>query len=725
MACNDRRPGFPAVLICCLVGLLAWERCRAADVATTQPVGDRAVFDIPHVPGLAIDADPSAWADRGFVLEVMHASPPRRLSPSQFDAKLRLAWDERGLILLSDVVDTDVHESESDLDLASGASIEVLESDARDKQHWHVTISPGIDPRHLTLRTNWYDDRTKPYRTTRLSVMTAVRKTDHGYILQALFPWDMLQVNPKVGARIGLQVHVNKPAEHLMSFVWSPLKLHLAQTPSPAITAVLDGGYERGHHARFSVAATADAAGQIAEFKTRDATLGQATLKADGRASVADIALPLPPIGKSYGPVTAWMNGISVGTVTVTNSDEVRRHGVLDMDVVATPSVFMQATFPSIDFLNPGAAEESVGDYSIHTTFYDAQFNVVTSADQVGRYGAVAEITPRLGKPFKRYLTLYHAAKDFSIRPLQVTASLQLPGMFGIDPAVSAEQSSSAADFVSDEIRFSRLRDGALAGYLAGLSEMKPGEKDLPRRLGTEGKNGAWWYGLRKKINDWTSYKYLVHVPKTAATQAQTRFPLMLFLHGSGERGNSLDMLKRHGPPRLLVDEPNWAFKNQFIIVSPQCPDGQTWNVFLLRDLLDEVMAKYPVDPDRIYLTGLSMGGFATWELAEYFPDRFAAIAPISGGGDPEDVARVKDIPTWVFHGLLDPTVRIGCAYEMVQAMRNIHARIRFTVYPDWGHNAWEPAYDDPSLYEWLLMQRRGKPAQKPATTAGTQPSLE
>jgi pimeloyl-ACP methyl ester carboxylesterase len=502
---------------------------------------------------------------------------------------------------------------------------------------------------------------------------------------------------------------------------------------------VVDGGYERSHHARLIIAALAEAAGKTAIFKAGDTVLGQAILKTDGRLATADITLPLPVIGKSYGSVTAWVDGVSVGSVALSSADALRRGAVNDMDVVATPTVFTQSTFPAIDFLNPGAAEELVGDYSIHTTFYDSEYNVVTSADHLGRYGAVVEIATKLGRPFKRYLTLYRAPKDFKIRPMPVKASLQLPTPFGIDPVVANDQTNSAADFVGDEMRFSRQRDDALAVYLAGLSEITSGEKDLPRRLGVGGKNGTWWYALRKKTNDLTPYKYLVHLPKPVTTgpatnlsasnlsgpnSAATKFPLMLFLHGSGERGSILDLVKKHGPPRL-ADEASWPFKNQFIIVSPQCPDGQTWNVFLLRDLLDEVMTRYPVDPDRVYLTGLSMGGFATWEFAEYFPERFAAIVPISGGGDPTDVARIKDIPAWVFHGQLDPTVRIECAYEMVQALRDIHARLRFTVFPDWPHNSWEPAYDDPKLYEWMLQQKRGQPMQKPASVPGTQPAEE
>ena len=144
-----------------------------------------------------------------------------------------------------------------------------------------------------------------------------------------------------------------------------------------------------------------------------------------------------------------------------------------------------------------------------------------------------------------------------------------------------------------------------------------------------------------------------------------------------------------------------------------------------MRDLLEEVSAKYPVDPDRIYVTGLSMGGYGSWQLAEWFPERIAAVVPISGGGDPADAPRTKDIPTWVVHGGRDPVVPIGDAYEMVQTLRDLHGRIRFTVFPEYGHNSWEPAYDDAHLYTWLLAQRRGQPGQRQSNLPDTRPAEE
>ena len=187
---------------------------------------------------------------------------------------------------------------------------------------------------------------------------------------------------------------------------------------------------------------------------------------------------------------------------------------------------------------------------------------------------------------------------------------------------------------------------------------------------------------------------------------------MILFLHGSGERGSDLELVKKHGPPKLVGNGKQFPF----IIVSPQCPPNEWWSPEVLGALLDDVVEKYAIDKDRIYLTGLSMGGFGTWTLALQAPDRFAAIAPICGGGNPHRVDQLKHLPVWVFHGAKDQAVKIEKSQEMVDALTGIGGRVKFTIYPDADHDSWSQTYDDPKFYEWLLQQKRGHPMQPPAT---------
>lgn len=181
-------------------------------------------------------------------------------------------------------------------------------------------------------------------------------------------------------------------------------------------------------------------------------------------------------------------------------------------------------------------------------------------------------------------------------------------------------------------------------------------------------------------------------------------WPLMVFLHGSGERGTDIEDVRRNGPPKLFG---KMKELNSFMIITPQCPDGRWWDTVALKDLIDQTIALHPVDKTRIYLTGISMGGFGVWDLLKAYPDFFAAAIPMCGGGDPKTAKRFKDIPIWIFHGSQDLDVPIQRSIEMEEALRKAGGAPTFTFYPDAGHDCWTRTYDDPEIYDWLLHQRR------------------
>lgn len=195
--------------------------------------------------------------------------------------------------------------------------------------------------------------------------------------------------------------------------------------------------------------------------------------------------------------------------------------------------------------------------------------------------------------------------------------------------------------------------------------------------------------------------QYLIYLPKNYET-SEEQFPLLLFLHGAGERGNDIELVKRHGPPKLVEEGKEFPF----IIVSPQCPEGTRWNyqTLALTALLDEIESKYRVDKNRIYVTGLSMGGQGTWTLALTQPNRFAAIAPICGWTDSWEVCKISHIPIWVFHGAKDNVVPVSESQEMVKALQDCGAKeVKLTIYPEANHDSWTETYNNPELYNWLL----------------------
>jgi len=211
---------------------------------------------------------------------------------------------------------------------------------------------------------------------------------------------------------------------------------------------------------------------------------------------------------------------------------------------------------------------------------------------------------------------------------------------------------------------------------------------------------------FEKTITKTVRCQYLLFLPEGYGQKKQ-RWPMILFLHGAGERGSDLNLVKKHGPPKIVESGKDLSF----IVVSPQCPAGDWWtdkNEVLI-NLLDDVVARCNVDPERIYLTGLSMGGFGTWTLASAYPDRFAAIAPICGGGKVFMADKLKDVPVWAFHGVKDPLVPLKESEDMVNAIKARGGDAKLTVYPDAGHDSWTETYNNQQLYDWFLQHRKGR----------------
>ncbi|MBD0259274.1 MAG: prolyl oligopeptidase family serine peptidase [Cytophagales bacterium] len=194
---------------------------------------------------------------------------------------------------------------------------------------------------------------------------------------------------------------------------------------------------------------------------------------------------------------------------------------------------------------------------------------------------------------------------------------------------------------------------------------------------------------------------YLLFLPEDYEADAARQWPLILFLHGAGERGDDLERVRKNGLPKVTGSDPHFPF----VVVSPQCPAGTYWPYLVddLNDLVESILAQYRVDGSRVYLTGISMGGYGTFYLAMAYPSAFAALAPICGGGDPTQVGRIRHLPTWVFHGARDNVVPLEESELMVSALRKAGANVQFTVYPHAGHDAWTETYNNPQLYDWFL----------------------
>ncbi len=210
---------------------------------------------------------------------------------------------------------------------------------------------------------------------------------------------------------------------------------------------------------------------------------------------------------------------------------------------------------------------------------------------------------------------------------------------------------------------------------------------------------------FRGEVSRTVGYRYLLSLPDGYADDANRQWPLLVFLHGAGERGTDLNVLKKHGPPRLIAQGQDLGL----IVVSPQCADEELWDPLAIKALTDDIAASHQVDHNRIYLSGLSMGGFGTWETAIEFPDTYAALVPICGGAGVRWLLadRLKSMPVWMFHGAKDTVVEPEHSQRMAEALEKAGAPVKFTLYPEAGHDSWTPAYNDPELWAWLLRQHR------------------
>lgn len=205
---------------------------------------------------------------------------------------------------------------------------------------------------------------------------------------------------------------------------------------------------------------------------------------------------------------------------------------------------------------------------------------------------------------------------------------------------------------------------------------------------------------FKKTVKENLKLSYILDIP-----EGVKNYPLILFLHGAGERGEDMEKVKAHSP---------FTYKNlmneKVAILAPQCPNGVYWDTKAVYELLQEVIKKYPVDKSRIYLTGLSMGGWGSWKLADEHPEIFAAIAPVCGPMHRPAHSRacetLKDKPVWIFHGALDDIVPLENSTSMYQKLKSCSGNVQYTIFEGDNHNSWDSAYSDPKLYEWMLSQR-------------------
>lgn len=214
---------------------------------------------------------------------------------------------------------------------------------------------------------------------------------------------------------------------------------------------------------------------------------------------------------------------------------------------------------------------------------------------------------------------------------------------------------------------------------------------------------------IQQEVYDSSTLNYLLFLPRVTSSTIKGKYPVIIFLHGIGERGSDLWKVKNEGLPKILDGKNDFPF----IVVSPQCPSSTQWYYNggiqqKLDKLIDSILVRYPADENRIYLTGLSMGGIGTLDLAIRYPKRFAAILPIAFRiEDGWDLCRVKEIPFWGFHGEKDNVIPVSKAHAVINILTICGNEPKFTLYPDLSHDAWTRTYNNQAIYDWLLTKKK------------------
>jgi predicted peptidase len=223
-----------------------------------------------------------------------------------------------------------------------------------------------------------------------------------------------------------------------------------------------------------------------------------------------------------------------------------------------------------------------------------------------------------------------------------------------------------------------------------------------------------------RTFTDADGVKLLYRLLKPKDYDSAKQYPLVVFLHGAGERGDDNDKQLVHGMNDFASDK--IMEKYPCFVIAPQCPTGSSWASFRRNpeqgaepakplgqtlDLVESLTKEFSIDKKRLYISGLSMGGFGTWDALVRNPDMFAAAAPICGGGDPAKAEKIAKLPIWVFHGDADPAVNVERSREMVEALKEAGGSPKYTEYEGVGHDSWTATYKNPEFYEWLFDQRK------------------
>lgn len=658
------------------------------------------------------------WGERGLRIEVMSEMPPHAVGNADVGPTARLGWTEEGLVFLFTVHDSTPIYAENER-LWEGDSVEVIVADAKSpEEQIRLAIKPGIDAKagRWALRSQIEDLRKeKGAKSVDVSHIT-VGETADGYFVGGVLPLVQLLGSAELGKEftLGLQVNNRFSLKGKAVYRWGAAskvvehpelveRVRLAAKPSKPVTLGDNGTYVGYKGARIWI--TDAGKEERNRYAVRDEH-GRVLAEQTGAGRTV-LELPMPQEGL-YGPLTVLRNGKAVGGIELAKPEYSREQVLRNAEFRFNPYVFSGSVLPSGDFVDAEAVRAAVGEYRVRTRYFDAAFQEVKRASKPGQYGAVVEIHGEHGESDVRYVTLYCSPKPLGDwRAVEMgMKEFVFPDELGIPAAVVKKHEGILSREMKYGFREIMTSSDRGAVILAGMAESQDMKEPAVMRTGPQTRNAVWWYELKNRLGEKQAYTYFVRTPAEYDRAKEKKFPVIVYLHGSGQQTEK----------REMVEKNNWIWKYlaehaelPFILVTPQCPTNR-WDPMLVKSVLDEVAKTYRVDADRVILTGQSMGGHGAWMTAMWYPDRFAALVPLCGIGDAADMARLKNLPTWVFHGDADDVVPFEADRVGVESLKQLGGKVQMTVYPGAGHTIAARTYVREDLYQWMLEQKRVKP---------------
>jgi len=690
-----------------------------AQAQQASPTLPSAVLEIPKLSQVAFDGKPGDWGQQGFRIDALSSNQPQAIPAGDFDAQVRLAWDDQGLRILLTVHDNQWVEADADSEMYKADSVELfLRPDIQSTRNvFQVLIGPGMAPGHENVRTYIHDYREGALRDIHAQVRVARTPLPGGggYTMEVCLPLEVVGLKPAAGTLVPLALTINDAdgrgrSGSYVRWGWEKpgWNFHLLKLGTQAATPTrlgAAGSYQRLRRSIVFLNATAELAGKKAVVRRAGSVLAQGVIPrpAEGeRLTHLRLAYPMPQNGQPWDGVVLQVEGESDLPVDFIDPQGWREQTARELKVQVSEAVFAGDTLPAITLADPSLAEDALGPYSTQVRYFDAAYHQVKSAGGPGRYGAIFEVQGEDGKvKLTRSVPLFRKPADAGA---DANARQTMAELLGREGGLSAGQIAAQQATLVRELGRVATEATASSTHLAQVLAAVWENTDVsPVRVRAQ--DDRWWHGLQKSLGLVAPLESLEFLPKGYDPKGQKKWPLIIFLHGSGDF--NLARLAHDGVKRIADSQPD---QFGFVVVQPSCPDFRWWSAPELDDMLDEVLRTHDVDPDRIYLTGFSMGGYATWEWAIDHPDRFAAIAPVAGVGDAQYAPRVAKIPVFFIQSAVDEAVPLAKARPMFDALTKSGVTVKELIFKDSNHTMTSRlAYENPELYTWFLQHRKSQ----------------